>query len=180
MTKPTYGVFAASLAAWLLFDQITKGITTTYFRLGEETQIIEGWLSWTHAQNTGAAFSSLDGAYWLFLGFGFVATLVVGDLLRRLRSHDFFTAFVLAMVLSGAWGICLDRIRLGHVTDFIRVYTEHPDLAPWFVDRFGTATWPIFNIADSALLVGLTLYLAHYLFLEDTDEDLVDEEFLVG
>jgi len=175
-------VFVISFFGLLAVDQLTKLWTIWTFPqpyVGE-LQIIDGWLSLTHAQNFGAAFSSLEGQWALFMVFTVVATVIVLDLLRRLRPDATFMAFVLGMILSGAMGNGLDRLRLGQVTDMIRVYTEYPPLKSWLVERFGTATWPIFNVADSVLLVGITLFLVHYLFLEEheseEDEDAALEE----
>jgi signal peptidase II len=172
-------VFVFTLVYWLMVDQATKAWTVATMRVGvDEIEVIPGLLSAVHAQNFGAAFSSLEGQYWVFITFTAIATAVVLDLVRRMRADQVFTAATLGMILSGAWGNGLDRLRIGHVTDFIRVYTDSPSLAPWFITNFGTNTWPIFNIADSVLLVGVTVFLAHYLFL-DEDENAVDPDALV-
>ncbi len=173
---PKWRFFIGSFLYWLAVDQLTK-LGTTRLRLHvDEIPVIPGWLSIVHAQNFGAAFSSLEGHYWLFIAFTLVATLIVADLMRRMRADLSFMATVLGMVLSGAWGNALDRLTKGHVTDFIRVYTDAPGLSRWLIQNFGTNTWPIFNVADSALLVGVTLFLVHYLFLEEEDPPPLDEE----
>lgn len=185
-----YSVFLATFIAWLFIDQATKLWTINALDVGSgQYHVFPGLLrsmpetpednplfglSFVHAQNFGAAFSSMEGQFWLFIVFTAVATIVVTDLMRRMRPDDGFTAGTLAMILSGAWGNGIDRIRIGHVTDFIRVYTDDPSLKAWFIERFGTNTWPIFNVADSVLLVGVTLFLVHYLFLEE--EEVTGEE----
>lgn len=168
-----FTVFAGVFFALLALDQATKSWTIWMFpRPGVgEVHLIPGFLSLVHAQNFGAAFSSLEGQQTLFLVFTVVATVIVLDLLRRLRTDALFMAGVLGMILSGAIGNGFDRVRLGHVTDMIRVYTEYPPLERWLVERFHTATWPIFNIADSVLLIGITFFLVHYLFLEEKESD---------
>ena len=50
-------------------------------------------------------------------------------------------------------------------------YTDHPPLKAWLVETFGMAEWPAFNVADAALVIGVGMFLVHYLFLEDKDED---------
>ncbi|MEZ4321553.1 MAG: signal peptidase II [Myxococcota bacterium] len=171
-------VFTAVLVAGIGLDQLSKGWVVANLVVGrDEIPIIPGFLSVVHAQNHGAAFSSFEGMWGLFMVFTAVATVVVLDLLRRLRPDALFMAGVLGLILSGALGNGIDRIRMGYVTDFIRVYTELEGPKAWFIQNFGTNTWPIFNIADSVLLIGVTLFLVHYLFLEEAepDSDAVDE-----
>ena len=196
-------VFASVFGACLAVDQLTKlwvvnTLATRCTRTSppgcvDEIPIIPGFFSFVHAQNHGAAFSALDGQWAIFMVFTVIATIVVLDLVRRLRPDAVMIAGVLGMILAGALGNGIDRMRsrppgspgLGtplplpgsepagehYVTDFLRVYTESPGLQQWFVDNFGTNTWPIFNIADSVLLVGVALFLVHYLFLEEGDPD---------
>ena len=133
----------------------------------DEVVLVDGWLSIVHAHNTGAAFSMLEGGYWLFLGFWIIATVVVIDMLRRLPHDAAFVAGVLGMLLSGAWGNAIDRVRWGWVTDFVKVYSEHPSLEPWLIDTFGTNVYPIWNIADANLLVGVAIYLLYGLVIGD-------------
>lgn len=166
-----YLVFAGMLGFWLALDQASKAWVVANLTVGrDEIQIIPGFFSLVHAQNTGAAFSSLDGQWGLFMVFTAVATVIVLDLLRRLRTDALFMAGILGMILSGAWGNGIDRVRQRHVTDFLRVYTDMERPKAWLVENFGTNTWPIFNIADSVLLVGVALFLVHYLFLEEAEE----------
>jgi len=164
--------FSAILAGGLLADQLSKAWVVQNMVVGvDEIPVIPGFLSVVHAQNFGAAFSSFEGMWGLFMVFTAVAVVVVLDLLRRLRPDAIFMASVLGMILSGALGNGLDRIRMGYVTDFIRVYTDLEGPKAWFIDNFGTNTWPIFNIADSVLLIGVTLFLVHYLFMEEGEPE---------
>jgi len=164
--------FSVILLGGIAADQLSKAWVVQNMAVGvDEIPIIPGFLSVVHAQNFGAAFSSFEGMWGLFMVFTVVAVVVVLDLLRRLRSDAIFMASVLGMILSGALGNGLDRIRMGYVTDFIRVYTEIEGPKSWFIDNFGTNTWPIFNIADSVLLIGVTLFLVHYLFIEEGEPE---------
>ncbi len=112
-------------------------------------------LNWTLAFNTGAAFSFLADESgwqrWLFtaLAIGVSAVLVVW--LGRTRRGEWRTALPLALIVGGAIGNLIDRLRFGHVTDFIQVY--HGD---WY--------FPAFNVADSAISVGAVLLIAFGLF----------------
>ena len=120
----------------------------------------------------------LEGMHYLFLAFTVVATVVVFDMLRRLPLSASFQGGVLGLLISGAWGNGLDRVRFGYVVDFVRVYTDKPEWKTWLVDTFGTNTYPIFNVADASLLIGVGLFAIHS-FMMDDEEDadvLADEE----
>lgn len=148
---------------WLLLsalvialDQFTKWLALA--RLGSvgSVEVIPGVLNWTLAFNPGAAFSFLadqDGwQRWLFaaLALGVSAILIVW--LARTPRHDWKEAAPLALVIGGALGNLIDRLRLGHVVDFIHVHWQ------------GVWHYPAFNIADSAIFVGAVMLIAFGLF----------------
>lgn len=174
MARRTW-VFGATLVALIALDQITKYFVEAHVGFRDEIELIPGFLSIIHARNPGAAFSMLrdyEHRIWVFVGFNLIATGIVLDLWRRLPRDDAFHSFTLGMILSGALGNLVDRIfKDGIVTDFIRVYTDAPALRDWLLARVHTAEWPTFNVADSALVVGVGLFLVHYLFLEDRADD---------
>jgi signal peptidase II len=161
----------------LILDQITKiWVYTTLAYNRDEIEIIPGFLSIVHAQNPGAAWGMLrDFEYrqYLFLLFTIIAVGVVIDLFRRLPKEDMFMSTTLGMIMSGAIGNAIDRIHKGTVTDFIRVYSDSPSIKSWLIETFGTNEWPSFNVADSALVVGIILFLLHYIFLEE--EEVLEE-----
>src|SRR5690606_19233132 len=100
-----------------------------------------GWLSVVHAQNHGAAWGMLADFPYRHVVFGVftvIAVVFLLDTLRRVPRDDVFVATSLGLVLSGALGNAIDRVRQQYVTDFIRVYTEHPRLKPWLVEHFGS------------------------------------------
>ena len=76
------------------------------------------------------------------------------------------------MITSGAVGNAIDRMHKQSVTDFVRVYTENETLKPCLIDIFRTAEWPSFNVADAAIVVGLGMFLIHFLFLQEDRDDL--------
>jgi len=61
------------------------------------------------------------------------------------------------------------------VTDFLQVYTENATLKPWLIDMVGTAEWPSFNVADAAICVGLGMFIFHFGFLQEDEDDLDPE-----
>jgi len=174
--NPRNVTFTLTLVAGLLLDQLTKGWVAANLAYSvDEIDIVPGWLSIVHAQNTGAAFSSMEGMLGLFLVFTVIAVVVILDLVRRQPVDLRMIPLSLGMILAGALGNGIDRARQGYVTDFVKVYAGEEPLRSWFVERFRTNVWPIFNVADSLLLVGVALFGLYWLLLRD-DEVQADEE----
>jgi signal peptidase II len=142
-------------AVIVLLDQLTKTYITRHF--GEfEFRTVLPILDITRMHNVGAAFSFLASASgwqrWLFIGLALcVSVAIIVWLCRLPRGTNLFLAAGLALVLGGALGNVIDRIRLGHVIDFIHFH--------W--DR---AYFPAFNVADSAITVGAACLLLDALF----------------
>jgi signal peptidase II len=117
--------------------------------------VIPGFLNWTLAFNTGAAFSFLADQQgwqrWLFSGLAIAISTVLARWLAHTPRRDWRTALPLALVIGGALGNLIDRVRFGHVTDFIQVYYQQ-----W--------AFPSFNIADSAISIGAVLLVWFGLF----------------
>lgn len=173
MTRRT-ALFLGLIVLSLIVDQATKIWVYNNIAYGSgEIEVIPGFFSLVHAQNPGAAFGILrDSPYrhYLFFGFTLIAVGIIVDLFRKLPENERFITTTLALILSGAIGNAIDRLHKGTVTDFLRVYSDSPSLKPWLLRTFGTNEWPSFNVADSALVVGVCLFLAHYLFIEDPEE----------
>jgi signal peptidase II len=136
-------------------DQIVKAIVLATLQPYRPHEVIPGLLSWTLAFNTGAAFSFLhDESGWQRWLFSLLAVAVSGVLVRWLATiarSDWRNALPLSLVIGGALGNLIDRLRLGQVTDFIDVY-------------WGDAHFPAFNIADSAITVGAVLLIGFGFF----------------
>lgn len=169
-------VFLVVTVLGLLADQLSKAWIVGNIELHYgEIHILPGLLSIVHAQNPGAAMGMLrdfEHRHILFAVFTIIAVAVILDLFRRLPRDEWFMAGTLGLILSGALGNGIDRVRQRYVTDFVRVYTEHPPLKSWLVERFGTYEWPSFNVADSALVVGVTLFVVHYLLIDEKEPDV--------
>lgn len=148
--------------AWLMLsafivltDQVTKAYITRHFGEFEFTSVLP-ILDITRMHNVGAAFSFLASASgwqrWMFIGLAVTVSIAIVVWLWRLpRSAHRLLSGGLALVLGGAIGNVIDRIRLGHVIDFIHFH--------W--DR---AYFPAFNVADSAITVGAACLLLDALF----------------
>ena len=133
-------------AGTLLADQFTKLWIVQTFALGESRPLLPPLLSLTYIQNTGAAFGLFRGRQWVFVG---VSVLVILWMLQELRRASRLPAahvWAYALVLGGALGNLIDRLRVGHVIDFLDLHM-----------------WPVFNVGDSAITVGVLLLLWHHL-----------------
>jgi signal peptidase II len=132
----------------LILDQLTKVIAKNSLFEGV-SQPVTSFLNWTLVYNSGAAFSFLAQAggwqRWFFTGVGIIAALIMIWLIRK-NSHQTIFSLALSLVLSGAIGNVIDRIIYGAVVDFVDVH-----YMGWH--------WPAFNIADSAITIGVILLI---------------------
>jgi signal peptidase II len=146
---------AATLYPWLglsalviALDLATKAWMTSAFRYGEVREVLP-FFNLVLVHNTGAAFSFLANAggwqRWFFTAIAVVISVVVLVMLKRQAGKPLVAAS-LALVLGGALGNLYDRVSLGHVVDFIQVHA-----AGYY--------WPAFNVADSAICIGVALLL---------------------
>jgi signal peptidase II len=176
LVQPKNLIFLAVTLLGTIADQATKAWVVANVELHRgEVDIIPGFLSIVHERNDGAAFSSFEGWQGLFIIFTIIAVGVLADLQRKLRPEAWSMAATLGLILSGAFGNFIDRVRFGYVTDFIRVYTDNPDWSAWLISKIGTNTYPIFNIADSSILVGVILFLLISTFGDETDIDVTED-----
>ena len=134
----------------IALDQASKLVVDNSMQLYESIPILPGF-SLTYVHNTGAAFSFLSEAggwqRWFFAALAFIISVVLSAWLARLQKHETLLAVALSLVLGGAIGNLIDRLAYGYVIDFLLVYYK-----TWY--------WPAFNIADSAITLGVALMLA--------------------
>lgn len=135
-------------AAIIVADQVTKWLAVKTLIGQPPVIVIPGFFDLTLVYNTGAAFGFLRNAGgWQNAFFVTVATIVamfLVSMLRRLNSQDIQSAVAFTLILGGAVGNVIDRLRQGYVVDFVH----------WF---YGDWHWPAFNIADSAITIGAVL-----------------------
>ncbi|NDR77650.1 signal peptidase II [Fructilactobacillus sanfranciscensis] len=127
----------------LIFDQLIKFQTRVNIKLGQEIKIIPKILSFTYLQNTGAAWSFMEGNSIFFLLVAIFAILVFIYLLYKCR-NEYFISLGITLMLTGTVGNLIDRIKFGFVTDMIKID---------FIN------FPIFNIADMCLTFGVIILL---------------------
>jgi signal peptidase II len=143
------GLYLLLAVAVLVLDQWTKWLVESHLPHLASRVVVPGFLDLTHVRNTGVAFGLFaahgDGVRTVVLSsVGLLALGVVLVYFWRTAAGDRLLLAALSLVLGGAVGNLLDRVRSGGVTDFIDVYV-------------GTYHWHTFNVADSAITIGLTL-----------------------
>jgi len=139
------------LAAVVGLDQLTKFVIRAEFRLHESVEVIPGFFNLTYITNTGAAFGLFAGEQTLlrqafFIAVAMAALLVMFFTYRHLHSQGRLFVHAIGMIAGGAIGNLLDRLRLGSVVDFLDFYLKGYH-------------WPAFNVADSAITVGVGLFI---------------------
>ncbi len=146
---PSLGLWFGLGALVVILDQATKAVVLSRFAEGEQLPVIAGFFDLTLWYNRGAAFSFLAGhdgwQRWFFVGIALLASAFITFLLIRYR-HQALFATGLSLVLGGAIGNLIDRLRLGKVVDFLLFYQ-------------GSWSFPAFNVADSAITVGAALLI---------------------
>ena len=134
----------------VILDQLSKLWIDSNMTLYARLPLIDGCFDLTLAYNPGAAFSFLADAggwqRWFFTILSTVVALILVVWLKRLPAHEKINAAALALIIGGAIGNLIDRIAYGHVIDFLLVYYQQ-----W--------SWPAFNVADSAISIGVVLML---------------------
>ncbi|MDT8421517.1 MAG: signal peptidase II [Desulfuromonadales bacterium] len=145
----TLRLVSLTVVIGVLLDQLSKLYIDSHFKLYESVTVLENFFHITYIRNRGAAFGILSDSP-LRLPFFIVVTLVaiVGILwyLRQLPAGQKLSQLALGLILSGAIGNLIDRLRFGEVIDFIDVH--------WYSHH-----WPAFNVADSAICIGVGLLL---------------------
>ena len=148
-------------AAVVLIDQISKLAARAFLRGEQPVNIIGDYFRLTYLENPGMAFGIRVGGPAFFTVFATLASLVVLIYLFRLRGDRSGARFALALIFGGAVGNLIDRILYGQVVDFIEVGVKD-------------FRWPVFNIADSAVTVGMILLIALVL-TERQEEEPVEQ-----
>lgn len=144
-------LFFLGAAVIIVLDQVTKAAITAKFILHESYSVIDGLFNLVYVMNPGAAFGFLADAsetfrYIFFIGITVAAVILIVYYLVKSNPRNLMLVGSLTLIFGGAVGNLIDRIRFGAVVDFLDVY-------------LGTAHWPAFNVADSAITVGAILMI---------------------
>lgn len=173
--KRTWTIFAVVAVVGIVLDQATKiWVVSNLDYVTGHVDIIPGFFQLVHHQNPGAAFGSFGNLptvarVGMFLTFTVVAMGVIIDMVRKLPDDARFMTVVLGMIFSGAVGNAIDRIHKQSVTDFLRFYTENPEWVEWLHNYGIPASYPTFNVADIALVVGVIMFVLH-MFTQSDEE----------
>ncbi len=142
---------ALIVAGVVVLDQLSKALLQRSLELHDSRPLIEGLLALSHVRNRGAAFGILSDAGLRYQGeilsaVSLAALLAIAVYAWRLPAEARLPRLALALVLGGAVGNLIDRLRFGYVVDFIHLYWKQH-------------SWPDFNLADSAISAGVVLLL---------------------
>ncbi|TFI60771.1 signal peptidase II [Carnobacterium divergens] len=140
----------------LIVDQVTKYLVVQNIELYQVKAFLPGVLSWMYIQNTGAAWSILEGQMWFFYVITTVVIIGILYIMQKYAKESRLFSMGLALILAGALGNFIDRIRLGYVVDMVRIE---------LID------FPIFNVADMSLSIGVALIIV-YVLLDEKNKKL--------
>jgi len=150
----------------VLLDQITKWCVRYFLEYGKSHSILGDWVRLTYIENPGMAFGIQIGGQTFFTVFASLATLIIFIYIIRARNEKPSLRFALTLILGGAIGNLIDRFLYGRVIDFVDI-------------GIGTKRWYIFNVADSAVTIGMVILAVLVLFdkgLKKTEENNIAAE----
>lgn len=137
----------------VVIDQFTKHLAVQHLSFLKSASVFS-FINWTLDYNAGAAFSFLSSGTgwqrWFFVVIAFVIIIVIVSWLLKTEQKNRCQKIAMAFILGGAIGNLIDRVMLGYVVDFIDVFYKH-----WH--------WPIFNVADSAITIGVLVLMLNML-----------------
>ena len=140
------GISLAVAGMLLILDQWSKLVVETSFHLHESRPVIDGFFALTYVRNFGAAWSILEGYGSVLLAIAGIVLVLMLAFLRQLTEGCAERYLAIMLIISGIFGNSIDRIWRGAVVDFLDF-------------TFGSYHYPVFNIADCAICVGVFLYL---------------------
>lgn len=160
-------MFLGIAALTLLLDQVSKAVVRASIPLHESIGLLPGVFYLTHIENVGAAFGLLPGQRILFVTVSLVVLFVITVYVVKQRPTSPWVVSALGLIAGGALGNLLDRAGAGVVTDFF---------------EFGFIEFPVFNIADSAIVIGVSILITWLVFspVERPEDPAVSEDPAAG
>lgn len=160
-----YRILFGLTVATVALDRLTKSMILSRFSLGQSLSLVDGIFDLTYVRNTGAAFGMLartDPAFRVpfFVIVPLAALFAIGYAFRKIPERDLTLATALSLVVGGALGNLIDRVWLGYVVDFLDFHWQY---------RYH---FPAFNVADSAICVGVGLLMLDLCFKEKKESKL--------
>ncbi len=142
--------FSATMLVVLALDQASKAYVRAEMTIGRSIPVLPDVFSITHINNKGAAFGLFPGRVGFFIAVALIVLVGIGYVWWRYRPRRWFTVHALGLTAAGALGNLVDRVVAGYVTDFFEIHG-----------------WPVFNVADAALDVGVAILVVWLLFSKD-------------
>lgn len=139
-------IFLFIITFFVVADQFSKQVIVNYIELGTKKEIIPNFFYINHVRNSGAAWSMFEGQQTLFIIITALAIIYFGYMLFRTKYKSKIEMISYLLIIGGAIGNLIDRISFKYVVDFLDFYIFSYD-------------FPVFNIADSFLTIGVILYL---------------------
>lgn len=148
--------------ALLLLDQVTKALARAHLAPAQSVPLLDGVFYLTYILNPGAAFGLFAGGRTLFLATFAIVVVLTAVYWAVFRPNTWWVVIAIAMFMSGALGNFIDRLLFGKVTDFL---------------DFALIRWPVFNIADMAIVTGITMLIIWVIFepKEKLDGDVASQ-----
>lgn len=142
----------------LCLDQWSKYWVVNHLTFGQAVPVLEPFLFYRYVTNEGAAFSILTGQKWLLSAIAGGVSLWILFYASRLKQRQPLHLLSLAAILAGALGNLIDRLRFGHVIDFVDLHYK------------GGNIWPIFNVADMCINLGVALLILYFLLYPEEEQ----------
>ena len=160
--KRDYCRFILPAIIVIILDQITKYIVTVYIGAFESITVIDGLFNLVHLRNRGIAFGLLNKpdpglSYYFLVAATIIAILLLIFWFTRLKHEEKGLSIGLSLILGGAAGNLIDRLRLAEVIDFLDFH-------------MGPYHWPSFNLADSCITIGAVWVVIYFLFFSQKEE----------
>jgi len=152
----------------LFLDQLSKALVAKSMQMGESIPALDNFFKLTYVLNPGGAFGTKLGGNLFYTALSVLAILIAGYFFLKSKREDKLLQIAFALVLGGALGNLVDRFRLGKVIDFLDFDFINIRIPPFkfgFIDFSGfyLERWPIFNIADASVTIGMILILWYVL-----------------
>ena len=137
----------------IILDQFTKHLVVQNLKNNPPMVIIDNFLTFTYLENTGAAFGILKNRRWIFILITIISIFLISYILFKYKNKlQTINTIALSLILGGAIGNLIDRIRLGYVVDFVSMR---------FFNRYNFA---VFNLADTFVVIGSIIIIIFILF----------------
>ena len=166
----------------IVLDQLTKAWASSELLFNAVSQsgvpvYVMPSINWIMAHNLGASFGFLNDAggwqRWFFVVLASVVSVVIVFWIKSLSKNDKWLTIALAMILGGAIGNVIDRSLYGYVIDFIQFYYVADSCLPGFYFNGSQCNWPVFNVADIAIVCGAALMIIDSLLGSKDNESKV-------